>query len=300
MFLLQIGSSLSTPSQYSTCCKAEFLLTSNLPNTSLFQSLIFRFISFILVVSLKLALPLTTVPYHHPRRRSLKPSTLSHIFSNLNGEGPRLNPPPSSKMGKWSEVGLGSLLWNTPLNWSSQFWVTRNLSSLVQDWLFQPPFQVSNPPCKERSTSPSSSTIRANLLIAPVSLPCLLLSLWERITLKSPLNTRGSSQMPLIAPSSSHKHSLSSLENSPYTPVNIQTHPSSTFLSLQEIEKWPTSNSSISSVLLSQQIKIPPKEPEASKAPQSRNLLVPKLLTTPSDIVWIFVSWRQNNLPSDF
>ena len=81
-------------------------------NTSLFQSLILCFNSFSLVASLKLAFPLTTTPYHQPRMRSLKPSTLIHIFSNLNGEGPLLSPPPSNIMGKWSEVGLGSLLWS--------------------------------------------------------------------------------------------------------------------------------------------------------------------------------------------
>ena len=106
----------STPSQNSTCWRAEFLLTSSLPNMFLFQPLIFSFITFSLVVNLKLALPLPPDPCHHPRRRSLKPSTLSHMFSNLNGEEPRLNPPPFSKMGKWSEVGLGCLLWTTPLN----------------------------------------------------------------------------------------------------------------------------------------------------------------------------------------
>ena len=92
--------SLSTPSQNSTCWRVEFLLTSSLPNMSLFQPLIFSFITFILVANLKLALPLPPNPCHHPRRRSLNPSTLSHMFSNLNGDGPRLNPPPFSKMGK--------------------------------------------------------------------------------------------------------------------------------------------------------------------------------------------------------
>ena len=48
-------------------------------------------------------------------RRSLKPSDFSNIVSNQKGEGPDLIPPPSKRIGKWFNTGLGRVLWVTLL-----------------------------------------------------------------------------------------------------------------------------------------------------------------------------------------
>ena len=93
-------SRFSIRSQKSTHCRAEDLLQSSLPKTSLFQTFSFCLISLILAANLKLTLPLTSIPCHQLCIRSLNPSTLSHIFSNLKGVGPRLIPPSTRMIGK--------------------------------------------------------------------------------------------------------------------------------------------------------------------------------------------------------
>ena len=98
------GRTISSLSQNSTCFKATALLTSTFPKTFLFQSLNKGFKAFNFATKMKLADPLKLRPFHQACSLSLKPSSFNHIFSNLKGIRPLLNPPPSSRIGQWLKM----------------------------------------------------------------------------------------------------------------------------------------------------------------------------------------------------
>ena len=96
----------------------------------LFHSFNIDFKAFNFAAKIKLEEPLKLSPSHHNFKRSLKPSTFSHIFSNLKREGTLLRPLPSKRTGKWLDTGLGKTHCIDPLKRQSHPLFTKNQPSL--------------------------------------------------------------------------------------------------------------------------------------------------------------------------
>ena len=170
----------------------KFFLTTTLPKTSLFWLFKNPFSFFSFFARMKLADPLKLSHIHQDFTKSLKPSSLSHIFLDLKGEGPLRNPPTSNKIREWFDTGLGKIHCITLLKWPSHSLDTRTRSNLERALLFKPPLQVKDPPSKGRSLNWRSSMTFVNLLIAEDNLEAPVRSPGNLTTLKSPPMHHGS------------------------------------------------------------------------------------------------------------
>ena len=99
--------SVQWPVQFWNHC----FLEQTFPKTSLFHNFRSYFRALNFSTKMWLQEPLREYPDHHLLMRSLNPSILSHISSNLKGVFALLNLSPSRIIREWLEVGFGMALW---------------------------------------------------------------------------------------------------------------------------------------------------------------------------------------------
>jgi len=113
----------------------------------------------------------------------MKPSSCSHIFSNLKGLFPLWMLSQTRRMGKCSEHKRGTLFWKRPGYFASQYRETRNLPSLDQDELLD---HVNDPLARGRSMRPCSDIKSENFVIVEERRVTPIRLQGKRMTLKSP------------------------------------------------------------------------------------------------------------------